>query len=131
MQQVMFIGLNPSTADEQNDDPTLTRCINYAKTWGFGSICMTNLFAYRATRPKDMLAVSDPVGIENDEWLIEQSQKAGLVIAAWGNTGAHLNRSSEVKQLIPKLHYLNLNQSGEPAHPLYLKLDLRPLPFGD
>lgn len=90
---------------------------------------MANLFAYRATRPKDMLAVSDPVGIENDEWLIKLSQKAGLVVAAWGNTGNYLNRSSEVKQLIPKLYYLKLNQSGEPAHPLYLRLDLKPLPL--
>ncbi len=127
--QVMFIGLNPSTADEIDDDPTLIRCINYAKAWGFGGICMTNLFAYRATEPQDMLTAHAPVGSENDQWLINLSKKAGLVVAAWGNTGTYLNRSSHIKQLIPNLNYLKLNQSGEPAHPLYLKSSLKPVPL--
>lgn len=129
--QVMFIGLNPSTADERSEDPTLIRCINYAKAWGFGSVCMANLFAYRATEPKDMLAEPEPVGIENDQWLVELSQKAALVVAAWGNNGTYLDRSFQVKKTIPNLHYLKLNQSGEPAHPLYLKLDLKPVQFCD
>lgn len=125
----MFIGLNSSTADETTDDPTLVRCMGFAKRWDFGGVCIGNLFAYRATRPKDMLAVSDPVGINNDEWLVELAQKAGLVVAAWGNTGAYKNRSCHVRRLIPDLHYLKLNQSGEPAHPLYLRLDLKPTPL--
>jgi len=125
--QVMFIGLNPSTADEIDDDPTLIRCINYAKAWGFGGVCMTNLFAYRATEPRDMLAAYEPVGKENDQWLIRLSKKAGLIVAAWGNTGTFLNRSTHIKRLIPNLNYLKLNQSGEPAHPLYLKSSLKPV----
>ncbi|MBB5188721.1 hypothetical protein HNQ57_003012 [Zhongshania antarctica] len=123
---VMFIGLNPSTANETEDDPTLTRCINYAKSWGFGGVCMANLFAFRATAPEDMLTACDPVGHENDKWLIKLSGKAGLVVAAWGNTGCHIGRSHQVKQLLPNLHCLKMNKSGEPAHPLYQKSNLLP-----
>lgn len=80
--RVMFIGLNPSTADESDDDPTLIRCIRYAKSWGYGGICMANLFAFRATDPKVMLSAKDPVGADNDRWLLELSQSSGLVVAA-------------------------------------------------
>lgn len=126
---VMFIGLNPSTADETEDDPTLTRCINYAKSWGYGGVCMANLFSFRATEPEDMLAVTDPIGQGNDEWLIKLSGKAGLVVAAWGNTGRHMGRSQQIRQLLPNLHCLKMNKSGEPAHPLYQKATLQPVPM--
>ena len=122
----MFIGLNPSTADETEDDPTVIRCIKYAKSWGYGGVCMANLFAFRATKPKVMRAANDPIGRDNDRWLVDLSQKTDLVVAAWGNHGGFLGRSNEVTQLIPNLHYLELNKSGEPAHPLYLKASLQP-----
>lgn len=125
----MIIGLNPSTADEKKDDPTITRCIDFAKSWGYGGLCMGNLFAFRATEPSDMFAVSDPIGSDNDEWLVKLSKGAGVVVAAWGNNGSHLGRSKEVMQLIPNLHYLKMNKTGEPAHPLYLKATLRPTPI--
>ncbi|MCP4431209.1 MAG: DUF1643 domain-containing protein [Gammaproteobacteria bacterium] len=127
--QVMFIGLNPSTADETNDDPTLIRCINFAKSWGYGSICTANLFAFRATQPQQMLSAADPVGKDNDRWLKRLSLDAALVVAAWGNDGVFQNRSVAVRKLIPHLHYLKLNRSGEPAHPLYLRKSLKPLPL--
>ena len=123
----MFIGLNPSTADENEDDPTLTRCISYAKSWGYGGVCMANLFSFRATEPKDMLAASDPVGRNNDKWLMILSNEADLVIAAWGNTGGHMDRSKHVRQLLSNLHCLKINKSGEPAHPLYQKSTLEPM----
>jgi len=126
----MIIGLNPSTADEVNDDPTLTRCINFAKSWGYGGVCMTNLFAYRATDPKDMKAQRDPIGVENDMWLTKLANDAGIVVAAWGNDGSYLNRSNMVVEMLPNLHYLKMNKSGEPAHPLYLKADLIPVLMG-
>lgn len=125
----MIIGLNPSTADEKDDDPTITRCIQFAKSWGYGGLCMANLFAFRATDPSVMFAATDPVGQKNDEWLTKLSNAAGIVVAAWGNDGAHLGRSKEVIQLIPNLHYLKLNGTGEPAHPLYLKSNLQPVPL--
>ena len=125
----MFIGLNPSTADENKDDPTLVRCMNFAKSWGYGGVCTANLFAYRATKPEDMLAVERPVGRANDRWLQRLSARSGVVIAAWGNHGIYMNRAKRVRDLIPDLHYLKMNASGEPAHPLYLKGTLVPIPM--
>ena len=125
----MFIGLNPSTADEINDDPTVRRCIQFAKDWGYGGLCMSNIFAYRATDPNDMKEVQEPVGPENDLWLKKLSKDAGIVVAAWGNHGLHLGRSSEVTSFIPNLKYLKLNKSGEPCHPLYLRSDSLPTAF--
>lgn len=123
----MIIGLNPSTADETQGDPTLTRCINFAKSWGYGGVCMANLFAYRATIPNDMKAAKNPIGLENDVWLAQLSEDAGIVVAAWGNDGSHLDRSSVVKATLPNLHCIKMNKSGEPAHPLYLKASLIPV----
>ncbi len=125
----LFIGLNPSTADELNDDPTIRRCIAFAKSWGYSALCMSNLFAYRATQPKDMMKITDPVGEENDRYLRTLSVDAGVVVAAWGKDGCHLKRDMKVKELIPNLHCLKLNKDGSPAHPLYLKGNLRPIPF--
>ncbi|WP_318521858.1 DUF1643 domain-containing protein [Photobacterium leiognathi] len=123
----MFIGLNPSTADETEDDPTIRRCINFAKSWGYGGLCMANLFAYRATQPEDMKRASDPIGDKNDETLILLAQNAGVIVGAWGNDGIFLNRSEDVRALISELNVLKVNKSGEPAHPLYLKSTLTPI----
>ncbi len=126
---VMFVGLNPSTADETVDDPTLIRCINYARAWGYGGVYMANLFAYRATKPGDMLAAKEPVGSDNDNWLQRLAKKSHLVVAAWGNTGSYLSRSEQVKNLLPNLHCLKMNKTGEPAHPLYQQANLQPAPM--
>ena len=115
----MFIGLTPSTADEIQDDPTVRRCITFAKSWGFGGVCMTNIFAYRATQPADMMAAADPVGPDNDMWLKKLADNAAVIVAAWGNDGSFNNRSTEVISLFQDLKCLKLNKSGEPAHPLY------------
>ncbi|MFT4928999.1 MAG: hypothetical protein ACI8WB_005125 [Phenylobacterium sp.] len=127
---VMFVGLNPSTADEKFDDPTLTRCINYAKSWGFGGVCMANLFAFRATDPAVMKLADNPVGSQNNKWLKKLASEAGLVVAAWGNDGVYLGRSKKVRARLPNLHCLKINKSGEPAHPLYQKADLKAVLMG-
>lgn len=124
---VMFIGLNPSTADENIDDPTVRRCITYAKDWGYGGLLMTNIFAYRSTDPKGLLGCEDPVGSDNDKALLECYQQAGIAIAAWGVHGTLLGRDSHVKTLLPKLHYLKLTKDGHPGHPLYLPKTLKPI----
>ncbi len=124
---VLFVGLNPSTADEHNDDPTLIRCMNFAKTWGYGGVCMANLFAFRATAPADMKAAADPIGKQNNVWLKKLAKEAGVVIAAWGNDGSYLSRSVEVKAMLPELHCLKRNKSGEPAHPLYQPATAKPI----
>lgn len=128
-----FIGLNPSTADELIDDPTIRRCINYAKGWGYGSLCMLNLFAFRATDPRDMKAEPEPIGPANDSHIAQVAASAGIVIAAWGTHGQHLERSQAVLRLLAEnnipLHCLKLTQDGHPNHPLYLGADLTPIPF--
>ncbi|HEY5894703.1 MAG TPA: DUF1643 domain-containing protein [Chthoniobacterales bacterium] len=125
----MFIGLNPSTADETHDDPTVRRCINYATRWGFGALCMTNIFAYRATDPMDMKAVTDPVGPDNDATLKRVADDAGIVVSAWGIHGIHMGRERAVKAMLPALHCLQMTKSGAPGHPLYLRADLTPIPW--
>jgi len=127
----MIIGLNPSTADEKNNDPTITRCINFAKFWGYGGVCMTNLFAFRAKKPCDLKASNDPVGKENDTWIFKLSREAAIIVAAWGNDGSFLNRSGKIHGEIFNLHCIKMNKSGQPAHPLYLKADLKPVPMRD
>lgn len=126
---VMFIGLNPSTADETNDDPTIRRCINFAKDWGYSALCMGNIFAYRATLPKDMMAVPDPIGEHNDKYLTEYASNAALVVAAWGAHGRYKDRSKQVVAMIPDLHCLSVTNGGMPGHPLYLPKTLKPRPF--
>jgi len=125
----MFIGLNPSTADEIQDDPTVRRCIGFAKRWGFGGLCMTNIFACRATDPIVMLAVPAPVGPENDKYLLECAQSAGLVVAAWGNDGTHLERDKQVLYLLKHqtLFCLGETKLGQPRHPLYVNGKTAPI----
>ncbi|MCL5098512.1 MAG: DUF1643 domain-containing protein [Candidatus Omnitrophica bacterium] len=125
----MFIGLNPSTADEVNDDPTVRRCIRFARQWGYGALCMTNIFAWRATDPADMKAVPDPVGPGNDAALKRGAAGAGIVIAAWGNHGSHLGRDKEVLAMLSNLHCLKHTKTGAPGHPLYLRATTTPRPL--
>lgn len=129
---VQFIGLNPSTADENEADPTVRRCIRFARDWGYAGLCMTNLFAYRATDPKVMKQAADPVGIDNDYWLEGIAYHAGRVIAGWGNHGVHRGRSVAVRALLADkciLHALKVTKLGMPQHPLYLRADSKPVVF--
>ena len=111
----MIIGLNPSTADENENDPTITRCINFAKSWGYGGVCVTNLFALRATVPSDMKTSNDPIGTENDAWLYKLAREAAIIVAARGNDGSYLNRSGEILGALLNLHCIKMNKSGEPC----------------
>lgn len=123
----MFVGLNPSTADEDLDDPTIRRCVAFAKAWGYEGLCMTNLFAYRATAPADMMRALDPVGPLNDEVLHDRAAGAGVIVAAWGVHGKFDERERVVRTALPKLHYLRLTKNGYPGHPLYLPKTLEPM----
>lgn len=118
---VQFVCLNPSTADEETDDPTVRKCVKFAKTWGYDALCITNLFAYRATNPRVMMAAADPIGFGNDRWLLKVAADASLIVAAWGLDGVHLHRSAAVRRLLRNfdLHYLRITRS-EPWHPLFL-----------
>ncbi|MEM9256710.1 MAG: DUF1643 domain-containing protein [Pseudomonadota bacterium] len=127
--RVLFIGLNPSTADESIDDPTLVRCMRFARDWGYGGVSIGNLFAYRATQPADLKQASHPIGVRNDDWLARLAAEAALTVAAWGNDGAWMNRATAVRASLTDLHCLKLNDTGEPAHPLYQRRDRVPLPL--
>ena len=126
---VVIIGLNPSTADEKDDDNTIKKCINFSKNWGYGGLYMLNLFAFRATAPSDMFNASSPIGEENSKYIEKYSKLSDKVISAWGNNGNFKNRSKEVLLNIENKFYLKLNKTGEPAHPLYLNKNLIPIKF--
>ena len=120
---VLFIGLNPSIADEMVDDPTLTRCINFAKDWGYGGLIMVNLFAYMSTYPSELKKIKLPIGKENNKYILKSHQKSQSTVVAWGNDCDFLERDKEVLKIISNPMCLNINKSGQPAHPLYQKKD--------
>lgn len=119
---INFIGLNPSTADERKDDPTIRKCIAFAKQWGFEALCMTNLFAYRATDPRKMKGYPKPIGPDNDRRIVECAKGARTVVAAWGKHGQFMGRDEEVWKIVDALECLGTNKDGSPKHPLYLPL---------
>jgi hypothetical protein len=126
-----FLMLNPSTADEFQLDPSCTRARNYAERWGYGGVLITNIFAWRSTFPTELKLVKNPVGRANDRAILRAARAAGIVVCAWGNHGEHLGRAARVRRLLEenrvKLHMLRLNDSGHPAHPLYLPGALEPI----
>lgn len=131
---VLFIMLNPSTADADNDDPTIRRCIGFAKSWGFGAMHVGNLFALRATDPRTLLWTPEPIVHPlNIAHLGDMAKASRLVVCAWGNAPI-VNRILKRKDMvhyrplagIVDPHYIDLGKDGTPKHPLYLSGDLRP-----
>ncbi len=122
---VLFIGLNPSTADAKRDDPTIRRCIGFARRWRCGGVAIVNLFAYRATDPRDLFRVADPVGSYNDAAILAASGRADQIIAAWGRHGRYLGRDAAVLNLLDRADCLGRNRDGSPRHPLYLPANSR------
>lgn len=136
----MFIGLNPSTADEVQDDPTVRRMIGFATRWGYRRLIVCNAFAYRATDPKKLRGLSRiaAIGPENNRYLIQESRRADLVVAAWGAGGSLLDRSQEIVRMMNaeqvRLHALGFTEPKfpkrpEPRHPLYMRADVKPTPM--
>lgn len=140
---VLWVMLNPSTADAQTDDPTIRKCMKYARAWGYGGIVVVNLFAYRATDPDELVKVEDPVGRDNDQHIlamarsVKQSQLEGkridppLVMCAWGAKvpREHHARPARVLELLAPFAspgVLQVNNDGSPKHPLYCKDELTP-----
>lgn len=123
---VSFILLNPSTADAEQDDATIRKCVGFAKCWGYGGIRICNLYAYRARDPKNLKAAGYPVGPENDSWLRGLGESSEEIIVAWGNH-ARPERVREVMALIGRpVKCLGVNRNGSPSHPVMLGYD-RPL----
>ena len=103
--------------------------MRFAYDWGFGGYIMGNIFAYRSTDPKNLKKTINPIGKENDFWLVKLHKEASLTIGAWGNHGKILNRSNEVIKLINDLHCLKVTKENQPMHPLYLSSKLKPIVF--
>ena len=121
----LFICLNPSIADETTDDPTVRRCIGFARTWGYRELSVVNIFALRSTNPDALRQFTDPIGPENDRHIRIEAEWVDRIVVAWGNHGAYRGRSSEVQVLLRGLRRkcFGLTKAGEPRHPLYLAKD--------
>lgn len=134
--KVGFIMLNPSTADADQDDPTIRRCIAFAKSWGYGGIVVTNLLPFRATNPRDLLKAETPQGEDNSFWITECFKECEKVIYAWGNSPIIRKITKTVplggmirRDLQPKGFCIQRSKDGTPKHPLYLKGDLIPIRY--
>ena len=135
--RALFVMLNPSTATEVQNDPTVERCERRARALGFGSFRVTNIFAWRDTDPKNMRAATDPVGPLNDEAIRDSAEnwigENDRIVCAWGAHGDHLNRGAAVETLLRStgkpLYHLGLTKAGHPKHPLYIGYDRQPEPW--
>lgn len=133
---VLFVMLNPSTATDEVNDPTITRCVGYAQTWGFGWLKVGNLSPMRATDPKDMLRMgpeSPVMRSKNDDHILAMAKESDLVVAAWGTHGPAERRSDHMKGLLMRagvdVYCLGLTKDGEPLHPLMQPKDAVLQPF--
>jgi hypothetical protein len=128
--KVLFIMLNPSTATEVQNDPTVERCERRARTLGFGAFRVCNIFAWRDTDPRKMRAAADPVGPANDTAILDSTGWADRIVCAWGSHGAHLDRGARVTALLREtglpLYHLGLTKAGQPKHPLYIGYERQP-----
>ncbi|MEM9551865.1 MAG: DUF1643 domain-containing protein [Pseudomonadota bacterium] len=128
--KVMFVMLNPSTATEVQNDPTVERCERRARTLGYGSFQVTNIFAWRDTDPRQMRKAKDPVGPANDDAILAGADWADRIVAAWGTHGEHLDRGPQVEAMLRKaghnLFQLGVSKSGHPKHPLYISYTQQP-----
>ncbi len=128
--KALFVMLNPSTATEVQNDPTVERCERRARTLGFGAFQVTNIFAWRDTDPRKMRAAAEPVGPANDSAILEGAAWADQVIAGWGTHGEHLGRGAAVATLLrgteKPLYHLGLSKAGHPKHPLYIAYAQQP-----
>ena len=129
--RVLFIMLNPSSATEVQNDPTVERCERRARALGLGAFRVTNIFAWRDTDPRNMRAASDPTGPANDAAILDGVDWADTIVAAWGTHGAHLGRGGTVTALLRHsgcaLQCLGLTKDGHPKHPLYISYSQQPM----
>lgn len=128
---VTFIMLNPSTADSDGCDPTLSRCLSFAKNWGYGGFNIVNLFAHISTDPNKLKDVKNPIGEKNDFYILESAKNSARVVFAWGEKHSNLhNRNRQIIELLKKYnpHCIKKTKKGNhPRHPLYLKSNLTPI----
>jgi hypothetical protein len=127
-ESVCWVMLNPSTADADKDDPTIRKCVGFSKAWGYSSLVVVNLFAWRSTDPKGLLKAADPVGPLNDDYIVGAAQGSAAVVCAWGAhaRGPLAPRARRVHELLlatktrGTIFHLGLTKEGAPGHPLML-----------
>jgi hypothetical protein len=128
--KVAFIMLNPSTATEVQNDPTVERCERRSRALGFGAFSVTNIFAWRDTDPRKMRAAEDPIGPDNNDAISVACTWSDSMIAAWGTHGEHLKRGPAVEALLREtglpIYHLGLSKAGHPKHPLYIAYTQQP-----
>jgi hypothetical protein len=125
---ILFIGLNPSTANESDDDPTIRRVKKFAHTFGYGGVYMMNLFALVTPYPEELKKCDNPIA-DNDQWLDKISKICKNVVFCWGSFKEAKERVKEVIKMFPDAWALKINSDGSPGHPLYLKGDLKPIKY--
>lgn len=127
---VCFVMLNPSTADALADDPTVRRCMGFARSWGFSVLTVRNLFALRATDPKELLTAAEPTGGARGDLELAVAKSADLVVCAWG-AGVPFGRDRLALKILAgkPLHCLGATKAGHPRHPLYVRGDAKPIPL--
>ncbi|MFV2031219.1 MAG: DUF1643 domain-containing protein [Gammaproteobacteria bacterium] len=126
---VLFICLNPSTADHEAEDNTSRVCINYGRRWDYGGLVIANLFAYRATDKSMLYRVDDPIGPDNDEHLEKLSTVAVETVCAWSDDGRYKDRDIQILAMLDNPKCLTRLKSGRPGHPLYKSRELKPVPL--
>ena len=129
---INWIGLNPSTADAMLDDPTIRREMNFSRRWGYGGMIKTNLYAYRATDPRDMASAPEPIGRDNDLYIESVARKSNVIVFAWGTHAMARARAEYVatKILVRRQAWcLGVTSEGFPRHPVRLRADLELEPF--
>lgn len=126
--KVMFIGLNPSTANETDDDPTIRRVMRFAKDWGYGGVYMLNLYSFVTAYPSK-LEVSQHARITNDTFLRGYGKKSKEVVFAWGGFKEAKCNSLKMELMFPDATALQINADGSPKHPLYVKADIKRVNF--
>ncbi len=128
---VLFILHNPSTGTADKDDRTIRRCMDFAKAWGYGGLYIGNLSPYRATDPEDLANVpyDELMPEDNAEYLEQMIAKCSIIVLAYGNVKYIFGFMAMINKIKSRAHYLKLNASGHPAHPLYLRGNLKPIPY--
>ena len=131
--QVVFCLLNPSTADAVEDDPTIRRCVGFAREWQYSRLVVVNLYAYRTPDPDELRECSDPVGANNDKYILKNAKEAAFFVVGWGRKRKGLVRDNFVLDILRSsgivVHALGVNADGTPKHPLYLRKNADPRPY--
>lgn len=133
---IVFCMLNPSTADENANDPTVERCERRARMMGFSRLRVVNLFAFRSTNPLELYTAEDPIGLGNDDAIVRARSEADMMVCGWGRHGAFLERGKRVLKMLRaqggrELQVLGLNADHSPKHPLYVSYSIKPVPLVD